>query len=437
MSETNLLAEKAMSRATTRLLPFLILMYVMSFLDRSNIGFAKNFLATDVGITPEAFALGAGLFFFGYSFFEIPSNMIMHYVGARRWMARIMITWGLCAAGFAWVSSETSFLVLRVLLGIAEAGFFPGVVVFMTYWFTKEKRAKINGLFYYSTPLAFIIGGPLSGALIEYTHGWGGWHGWQWMFAVEGFGASLVGIIALFYLTDNPDKAAWMPDEEKTALAAALEAERDQHGTKKHGNPLMILLYPKVVFLCCCYFCFNWGFYGANFYMPTQVAAFMGSEVNFLVGMVSTVPWLISCAFIFYFTNRSHTTGNCATIVSLCMFLSGCGIVLSSVSNPYLGILGLGFGVGGIMAAMPIFWTIPARFLSGLELALAVAMVNSVGVLGGWCAPIVRQWFTSHVAPEWGLYSLAVPPFIVSGLVLVTIRMGIGSNVLTPSRASG
>ena len=435
MTDTRILANKAMDRATVRLIPFLTLMYVMSFLDRSNIGFAKDFLATDIGISPETFALGAGLFFFGYSVFEIPSNMAMHYVGARRWLARIMITWGMAAAAFAVITSETGFLLMRVLLGIAEAGFFPGVVVFMSYWFTKDRRAKINGLFYYSTPVAFIIGGPLSGGLIEYMDGFMGWKGWQWMFAVEGLGASVIGIIALFYLTDKIEKAHWMPDNEKAALTEVLAAEGSEKEAR-HGNPFKILMYPKVVFLCCCYFCFNWGFYGANFFMPTQVAAFMGSQVNFFVGMVSTIPWLISCGFIFFFTTRSYKTGNIATLVSLGLACASCGIVLSSVSSPTLGIIGLGIGVGGILAAMPIFWTIPARFLSGLELALAVAMINSVGVLGGWVAPIARQWCTTNIGPEWGLYVLAVPPMIAAGLVLMTIKMGIGSNVLKESSAN-
>ena len=430
MEATNVLAQKAMTRAAWRLVPLLTLMYVFSFLDRSNIGYAKNFLQTDVGISPEAFAFGAGLFFFGYSFFEVPSNIAMHYVGARRWLARIMITWGLCAAAFAWVNSETVFYVMRLLLGIAEAGFFPGLVVFMTYWFTKEKRAKMNGIFYYSVPLAFIIGGPLSGGLIEYGDGMLGWRGWQWMFAIEGFVTIFIGIFALFYLTDKPSKATWMPDDEKAALSEVLEREYGTTQPTGHVNPFKAMLHPKVLYLSVTYFCFNWCFYGVNFYMPTQIAAFMKSEVNFLVGIINTIPWLTSCVFIYFLTTRSDRTGQCATLISGALIVSACGIALSSVSNPYLGILGLGLGAGGILAAMPIFWTMPPRFLSGLSLASGVALINSIGVLGGWCAPIARQWCTTNIGAEYGLYVLAVPGFIAAALIFGTIRLGIGGNVL-------
>ena len=430
MDNQTILADKAMTRAVKRLVPFLTLMYVLSFLDRSNIGFAKNFLQTDVGISPQAFAMGAGLFFFGYSVFEVPSNIIMHYVGARRWMARIMITWGLAAAAFAWVTSDTMFLILRVLLGIAEAGFFPGVVVFMTYWFTKERRAKINGLFYFSVPGAFIIGGPLSGWLIEHMDGVWNHAGWQWMFAVEGILAAIVGVVAIFYLTDKPSKAKWMPDDEKEALQAVLEKEYGSN-PPVHGNPLKVLGHPKVLYLSLTYFWFNWCFYGVNFYMPTQIAAFMKSEVNFMVGMVSTIPWLISCVAIWILTCSSDRSGRCGSLVGCSLLMAAFGIALSSVSNPILGILGLGLGAGGILAAMPVFWTIPPRFLSGLSLASAVALINSIGVLGGWCAPIARQWFTDHFGPAWGLYVLAVPGVFAAIMVFGTIGMGIGSRVTT------
>ena len=431
MNNQAALADSGMIRATKRLVPFLGLMCLLSFLDRSNIGFAKGFLETDVGLTAQAFAMGAGLFFLGYTTFEIPSNIIMHYVGARVWLARIMITWGMCAAAFAWVTSETMFYVLRVLLGLAEAGFFPGVMVFLTYWFVKERRAKINGYFYYSVPVAFIVGGPLSGWLIEHMDGVWGYKGWQWMFAVEGILASIVGVVALYFLTDKPMKANWMPAEERQALQDVLDEENSKN-PPVHGNPLKVLGHPKVLYLCLIYFCFNWCFYGVNFYMPTMIAQFMKSEVNFMVGIVSTIPWIISCVGIFILTTWSDRSGRCAPIVSSGLLTAAVGMVLSTSGNIYIGIFGLGLAAGGILASMPVFWTLPARFLSGLSLASAVALINSIGTLGGWCAPVARQWCADNIGPEYGLYVLALPGVIAAFLVMGTIPMGIG-NRLNPT----
>ena len=274
-----------------RLMPVLLMMYVLAFLDRANVSFAKAGLALDVGIGNAAFAFGASIFFVGYAVLEVPSNLALHRFGARRWMARIMITWGIVSAANAFVTGPSSFYAVRFLLGMMEAGFFPGVIYYMTYWYPTAARARSVGLFYYGAPLALTFGGPISGQLV--AHDAFGLHGWQVMFLIEGLLASLGGIAVLFLLHDRPEQAPWLNADEKTVLRAALA---EDEGAREHPSVLTALCDVRVLYLALVYFLVEAGFYGLTFYLPTQVARLLGTSIGLKVGLVSSLPWI--CALV-------------------------------------------------------------------------------------------------------------------------------------------
>jgi sugar phosphate permease len=422
------LADRAMDKAQRRIVPFILLMYILAFLDRANVGFAKQAYQVSTGVSDSAFALGAGIFFVGYALFEVPSNIIMHHVGARIWLARIMITWGIVAAAFAWATTETSFLVLRVLLGIAEAGFFPGIIYFFTFWFSVRRRSSMMGLFYFGAPLSFIFGSPLSGMLLD-IDGFLGVAGWQWMFVVEGLMATVVGIWALSYLTDRPKDANWIPEEEKQALIEELEEENANKPKEAHVGPLVVLANPKVWYAAAIYFTIQISVYGVIFYLPTQVAGLLGKKVGTLVGFVSAIPWvcaLIANATIPRFSDRSGNRGNLATLL---MVIAGIGVIASATGNPLIGIIALCVASAAYFSVQPIFWTMPAQFLSGVAAASAIALINSVGNLGGFIAPNLRVWaeqaFNSSSA---GLYALGAAAFAGALLFAISIPLGMGKN---------
>jgi len=422
-----ILAERAMDKAQRKIVPFILLMYVIAFLDRANIGFAKQAFQLDTGLSNAAFAMGAGIFFLGYSVFEVPSNIMMHHFGARKWMARIMITWGLVAAGFAYVNTETSFLGMRVLLGIAEAGFFPGIIYYLTFWFTSSRRSTVMGLFYMGAPLSLIFGSPLSGLLLD-MNGVLNFHGWQWMFAVEGFLAVIVGIWSLFYLVDRPQDASWLPEDEKKALISEIKQE-EANKPQGTSSPLKVLVDPRVLFLAAIYFCIQLSVYGVTFYLPTQVAGLLGKKVGLMVGIVSAIPWI--CALIATITipKYSDKYGKRGILAAGLMGCGGIGLFVSYTSSPSIGIIGLCVALAGYVAVQPIFWTMPTRFLSGVAAASAIGLINAIGNLGGFVAPNLRVWAESALqSSSAGLYTIAGVSLIGAVLFLISISLGMGKN---------
>jgi MFS family permease len=404
-------------KVSWRLLPFLLLMYIMAFLDRANVGFAKQAFQADTGIGDAAFAFGAGVFFAGYALLEVPSNLIMHRIGARLWMCRIMVTWGLVSAAMVFAHTETTFYILRFLLGVAEAGFFPGVILYLTYWFPSAARGKAMGFFYFGAPLAFIFGSPLSGLLLE-LDGLLGTHGWQWLFAVEGLMATAVGVWAYFYLDNRPADAKWLAVEERLQLQAVLDAEDSQK--QAHGSLLKILCQPAVLYLCLIYLLIQASVYGVVFYLPSQVAGLLGTKVGLMVGLVSAIPWLCALLAAWKVPGIADRTGQRRTVAALTLVVSGIGIAASvTFSSPLLGILALCFAASGFIAVQPVFWTFPGSFLAGSAAAGAIALINSFGALGGFIAPILKNWAegTFH-SPAAGLYLLAFTTLIAAALVM-------------------
>ena len=414
--------DAAFRRARARLVPFLLLMYILSFLDRANIGFARQAYQASAGISDAAYALGAGLFFLTYAAFEVPSNLIMHRVGARLWMARIMVTWGLVSAAMMFATSETWFYALRLLLGAAEAGFFPGVILYLTYWFPQRSRGQIMGLFYFGAPLAFIFGGPLSGLLLE-MHGFWGLLGWQWMFLVEGLLASVVGVWAFFYLDDRPQDARWMPEEEKRALIAALEREE---AAKRRDGPVRlgaVLANPRVLHFVAIYFLIQMSVYGVIFFLPSQVAALLGKRVGLEVGLVTAIPWLCALAATFLLPRLADRIGAHRTIAAATLAVSGVGIAVSAGSGPAVALVALCFAAAGFIAVQPMFWTFPTGFMGGVAAAGGIAMVNALGALGGFFAPNVKAWADAGFgSAKAGLYVLAATTMVGAALILMLRR---------------
>lgn len=422
------LTNRAMDKAQRKLVPFILVMYILAFLDRANIGFAKQAFQLDTGVSDAAFALGAGIFFLGYAVFEVPSNIMMHHVGARAWLARIMVTWGLVSAGFAFVTSEMQFLVLRVLLGIAEAGFMPAIVYFFTKWFTERRRSSVMGLFWLGPPLAFVFGSPLSGILLD-MHGFLGFNGWQWMFAIEGLLAAVFGVWAYWYLVNKPEDADWITQEERDALISELEEENAAKPIEK-ASAFSALFNPKVLFLSAICFMIQVSNYGLNFYLPTHVAGLLGKKVGLEVGLISAIPWIVALAATVLLPRYSDKTGNRGPLAGLIIGASGVGYIISATGSPVLGIAALCVVACGNLACQPIFWTLPSRFLSGVAAASGIAFINSVGNLGGFVAPNLRVWAeqTFH-NPAAGLYAIAVSAFIATALLFLSVKLNIGNNL--------
>ncbi|MBN3757381.1 MFS transporter [Paraburkholderia sp. Tr-20389] len=382
--------DATVSQVMRRLLPFLLLMYVLAFLDRANIGFAQKALQHDTGISNAAFAFGAGVFFVGYALFEVPSNLLLHRVGARLWMCRIMVTWGLVSAAMSLAHTATSFYALRFLLGVAEAGFFPGVIYYLTRWFPQSARARAVGVFYFGAPLAFMFGSPLSGLLLD-LHGAFDLAGWQWLFLIEGGLASVVGVWAFFYLDDRPEDARWLTPDARKTLSAALDD--DARAAAAHGphNLLAALVDRRVLQLSAIYLLIQMSVYGVIFYLPQQVAALMGVSVGLRVGLVAAVPWICALALTWYVPRRADAAGTHRRWAVLLLVLAGCGIGVSGVAHsPLAALLALCCAASGFIAAQPLFWTFPTRYLTGAAAAGGIALINSLGSLGGFIAPTLR-----------------------------------------------
>jgi MFS family permease len=378
------------SKVMRRLLPFLLLMYVLAFLDRANIGFAQKALQHDTGLSNAAFAFGAGVFFIGYALFEVPSNLLLHRVGARVWMCRIMVTWGLVSASMCFAHTPTAFYTLRFLLGVAEAGFFPGVIYYLTHWFPQSARARAVGVFYFGAPLAFIFGSPLSGALLE-LHGAAGLAGWQWLFLIEGGMATAVGVWAFWYLDNRPEDARWLDHTQRVTLRAALDANARDAAAHGPRNTLAALLDRRVLALSGIYLLIQMSVYGVIFYLPQQVAALLGTTVGVRVGLVAALPWLCALVVTWIVPRRADRCGGHRRWTVALLVLAGLGIGVSGLAHsPLLGLAALCCAASGFIAAQPLFWTFPTRYLTGAAAAGAIALINSLGGLGGFIAPSLR-----------------------------------------------
>ncbi|CAM2805295.1 MFS transporter [Propionibacterium acidifaciens] len=387
----------ALEKVTKHIIPFLLLMYVIAFVDRTNLGWAQQEWKANYGISTAAYTFGATLFFVGYAVFEVPSNLIMHKVGARWWMTRIMITWGIVAACFMFVQGPKSFYALRFLLGVAEAGFFPGVMLYLTYWYPAARRAWATGLFYMGLPIANIFGNPLSGSLLE-LDGLLGMDGIHWMFLAEGALAVVVGIICPWVLVDRPNKAAWLTKEEQRDLTLQIEIEE---AAKQKAKPISwgrALADPRILYFCLIYFCIQASVYGLTFFLPKQVTSMTGTSAGFKASLVTAIPWVVALVGVLIIPKIADRKQNHGLLSGFMLAFSGVGIMGSALflHQPVPALILLSVAAVGFTCAQPIFWQLPTRYLSGAALAGATGLVNAVGNLGGWAAPLLRTWATQN-----------------------------------------
>jgi len=385
------LADAALAKVRRHLLPFLFLLYIVNYMDRINVGFASLRMNQDLGFSDQVFGVGAGLFFIGYFIFEIPSNLILARVGARTWIARIMITWGLVAIAMMFVRGERSFYALRFLLGAAEAGFFPGVVLYLGWWFPERERARAIALFMTATAIAGIVVGPISGALLM-LHGFLGIKGWQWLFAMEGFPAMVLGLVVGLWLPDRPDEARWLSASEHGALAEALAREGAFRDTGARHTLGEALLDARVWLLAAIYFGFVMGVYGVNLWLPQIVSGF-GLGGDFAIGVITAIPSVTAAICMVKVGRASDRSGERRRYLVLALTVGALGLLLSAITrNPYLELAAISISFAGISSALGPFWAIPNLFLGGAAAAGGIALINSLGNLGGFVGPTLMGY---------------------------------------------
>jgi MFS transporter, ACS family, tartrate transporter len=410
-----------------RLAPLLMVCYFVAFLDRVNVGLAALTMNADLGFDSAIFGLGAGIFFLGYFIFEVPSNLILERIGARVWIARIMFSWGLVSTAMALVWNEPSFYVTRFLLGAAEAGFFPGVVLYLTYWFAAEDRAKMVGLFMAAIPISGVIGSPLSGWLLGFE-GTLGLHGWQWLFIIEGLPSMLLSVVVWHTLADRPSAAAWLTAGERERLATVLAREQaHRDGVRKYrlGEALS---NGRVLALGVLYLGLVTGLYGVTFWLPQIVKGFGGLS-NLEVGFIVALPTLAAAIVMVAWTRHSDATRERPWHVALPAFAGGLGLVASAyVTDPIPSTVALSVALVGIYAAIATSWTLPTAFLTGTAAAGGLALINSIGNLGGFAGPYFMGWIKSAT----GEYALALliigGGLAVSGLIALAMRPAVANE---------
>ncbi len=411
--------EATYRKVAWRLIPLLLVCYVIAYLDRVNVGFAKLQMMDELGFSNTIYGLGAGIFFVGYFLFEVPSNIILHRVGARVWIGRIMITWGILSAAMMFVSSPQMFYVMRFLLGIAEAGFFPGIILYLTYWYPAERRGRMTAMFMTGIALSGVIGGPLSGAIMKHAHGANGWSGWQWMFLLEGIPAVVLGVVVILVLKDRIVDAHWLTDEEKALLAANIAAEE---ATKEDHNVLKVMGSGRVWLCAAIYFSYVMGLYGVSFWMPTIIKA-MGYADPLDVGLISTIPYGVSVVVMLLVARSADRSGERRWHVAIPGLLGALGLTLSVVwaQDSVLAIAALTLGLSGIMATLPLFWSLPTAFLSGAGAAAGIALINSLGNLSGFASPYAVGWLKDATgSTDTGVYLLAIG-MVVGALLTLSV----------------
>jgi len=411
------LEARTVGKVSARFLPLLIVCYFVAYLDRVNVSFAALTMRPDLGLSATAYGFGAGIFFLAYFLFEVPSNLLLVRFGARTWIARIMFSWGLLSGAMAFVGGETSFYVLRVLLGIAEAGFFPGIIFFLTLWFPAAYRARIIGYFMTAIPLSSVIGAPVSGLLLT-LDGLLGVKGWQWLFVIEALPALILSVVVFFYLTDRPADASWLDVDERTWLVSRLDLEQRQREALHHPSMIRALVNPKVLALGAVYFGVVATNYGLTFFLPQIVQGFGMSNVT--IGFVSAVPYLVGVVGMVLWGRRSDRTLERRFHLAFSLLVAAAGISAATVfDDPAMKMLSFSIAGFGIFASMPVFWTLPTAFLSGAAAAGGIAMINSIGNLAGFAAPYAMGWIKDATGSyTGGLLSLSACGVIAIIIVL-------------------
>ena len=409
------LEKRTLRKVAWRLIPFVCLLYVLNILDRSNVGFARLQMQDDLGLSEGTFNLGYGMFYVGYLLFEVPSNLLLLRVGARRWIARIMISWGLISALTLLVNDQWSFYGLRILLGIAEAGFFPGIILYLSYWFPNRKRAKMTAFFMVAIGLANVFGNPTSGFIMQYLDTNAGLHGWQWLFLLEGIPSVILGICVLYYLTDHPQDAKWLSDEQRNWLVAHMRSEEQQLQRLHNADRLAAILQWRVWMLIAIYFTVAVGSNAGGAYFPKLIKGQFGNLSTFQIGLLSALPHICAVVGMSLFGISSDRRNERRGHLTAAALMATVGWSLTAWSpSPVVGLIGLCVAQTGMMSMLPVFWTLPSAFLTGAAAAGGIAMVNSVANIGGI--------FGAAILGQFGLWSIAAIHLIGALLAMFGIE---------------
>ncbi|SDO94738.1 D-galactonate transporter [Ralstonia sp. 25mfcol4.1] len=413
---------EAYRKITVRLIPFLVFLFILAWIDRVNVGFAKLQMLQDLQFSEAVYGLGAGIFFIGYFLFEVPSNLLLEKIGARKTLARITILWGLASMAMIFVKTPMQFYTLRFMLGIFEAGFFPGVVLYLTYWFPAARRARINGLFMTSFAIAGVIGGPLAGFIMSAMDGVDGLANWQWLFVIEGIPSVLAGIAVLMYLPEKPVNARWLSQQEQEIVTRDIEQEaRDP---AKHSSLKAAFANSRVWICAAIYFCVVSGNATIAFWSPSIIKE-LGVQGNLRIGLISAIPFVAGTIAMVLNGIHSDRTGERRMHCALATLLAAVGLTLTGfwLHSAVLALVALTLASVGILAAFPVFWSLPSAFLAGTAAAGGIALINSIGNLAGFVAPYMIGWFkttTGQLAS--GLYFVAALEACATVLVIAFIR---------------
>lgn len=383
----NPVLNSAIQKSWKRLVPLMFILYFVAFIDRVNVGFAKDAMQVDIGLSDSAFAFGAGIFFAAYALFGIPANLILNKIGAQKWLSITTIIWGVLSAMTGFVTNETQFIILRFLLGLGEAGFYPGILLLASIYFPNKVRGSVIGIFVLGVPLALTLGSPLSGALLE-LNGWMGHPGWFWMFVIEGLPAVFIGIFAFFWLDDSPEKARFLTPEEKRALTEQLASENAKTETTSVRSALKNI---KVWHLALIYGTIQISVYGLMFFLPSQVASLMGQSMGFKQSLVAAIPWACSAFGVYYIPRLAdRNPAHRVTISVICMLAAAVGLAVSAFASPVFAIAALCLSAVGFLSVQPVFWTFPPQLLSGPALAAGIGFCTTMGAFCSFLAPIIR-----------------------------------------------
>jgi D-galactonate transporter len=417
-------------KVTWRLVPFLFICYMVAFLDRINIGYAQLQMKQTLAFSDAVYGLGAGIFFIGYFLFEVPSNLMLARVGARRTLLRIMFCWGLVAAAMMFVSTPTMFYVLRFLLGVFEAGFFPGVLLYLTYWYPNARRGRIIALFMSATAIAGILAGPLSGGIMKYLDGMNGWAGWQWLFLVQGLPATLLGIAAYFYLQDKPEDARWLNPAEKAIVRA--ELDQDQQAAASHGSFWQLLRDPKVYVMSLIYFLLLGAAYAIIFWVPTVIRSW-GVTDMLQIGLYAAIPNLIGAVAMVLVARHSDKKMERRWHLIGCVLMASVGMLLTVMvkGNLALSLACLSLAVVGVASATPIFFTIPTAYLAPASAAAGLALISSLGNLGAAVSPSLTGLISARTGNPLDSMFLVIAVYAV---VAVIVWLAVPAKMLRRAR---
>jgi ACS family tartrate transporter-like MFS transporter len=427
-------ADAVLRRVRRRLIPFAFICYVVAYIDRVNVGFAARELQRDLGLTSAQYGLGAGLFFLGYCLFEIPSNLLLERVGARRWIARIMIGWGVVSVGTMFIYDVTSFMAARVLLGIAEAGFFPGIVLYLTYWIPAADRARAGALFMMAAPVAVIVGAPLSEALLR-LDGTLGLKGWQWLFLVEGLPAVILGLLTLEVMTDRPERAAWLAPDDRRWLSDTMAADRAAREGLGHTSIRDSFASPRVWLLCTVFFLNSVVNYGMFLWLPRLLGDVTGVS-GLALSAITVVPFVASLAAMVLMARHSDRTGERRLHVAACAGTTAFGLIVAVISLQHVWLLLFGFTIAqmGLRSFASVFWAIPPQILGARSAASGIALINSIGNLGGFVGPAIIGFLHGLTGSYAGGLLALTAALIVEALLVLAIRLPPAPPLRLPER---